>query len=102
MNAFSWAFLAALAAATLTRLWLARRQVAHVRAHRDAVPPDFATSIPLAAHQKAADYTVAKVRLGAVEMGLDCLRRHLKGLPVQERIDFEKVEETGEATTRKS
>ena len=32
------------------------------------------------------------VRLGAVEMGLDCLRRHLQGLPVHERIDFEKVE----------
>jgi nicotinamide-nucleotide amidase len=32
------------------------------------------------------------VRLGAVEMGLDCLRRHLQGLPVRERIDFEKVE----------
>jgi nicotinamide-nucleotide amidase len=31
------------------------------------------------------------VRLGAVEMGLDCLRRHLQGLPVIERIDFEKV-----------
>jgi nicotinamide-nucleotide amidase len=29
------------------------------------------------------------VRLGAVEMGLDCLRRHLQGLPVYERIDFE-------------
>ncbi|HEV2007711.1 MAG TPA: CinA family nicotinamide mononucleotide deamidase-related protein [Burkholderiales bacterium] len=32
------------------------------------------------------------VRLGAVEMGLDCLRRRLQGLPVNERIDFEKVE----------
>ena len=31
------------------------------------------------------------VRLGAAEMGLDCLRRHLQGLPVVERIDFEKV-----------
>ena len=31
------------------------------------------------------------VRLGAVEMGLDCLRRSLQGLPVYERIDFEKV-----------
>ena len=30
------------------------------------------------------------VRLGAVEMGLDCLRRYLQGLPVDERIDFEK------------
>jgi nicotinamide-nucleotide amidase len=32
------------------------------------------------------------VRLGAIEMGLDCLRRYLQGLPVYERIDFEKVE----------
>jgi nicotinamide-nucleotide amidase len=31
------------------------------------------------------------VRLGAVELGLDCLRRHLQGLPVSERIDFEKA-----------
>jgi nicotinamide-nucleotide amidase len=31
------------------------------------------------------------VRLGAVEMGLDCLRRYLQGLPVVERIDFERV-----------
>jgi nicotinamide-nucleotide amidase len=30
------------------------------------------------------------LRLGAVEMGLDCLRRHLHGLPVDEKIDFEK------------
>ncbi len=30
------------------------------------------------------------VRLGAVEMGLDCLRRFLQGLPVDEKIDFEK------------
>jgi nicotinamide-nucleotide amidase len=31
------------------------------------------------------------VRLGAVEMGLDCLRRYMQGLPVYERIDFEKT-----------
>jgi nicotinamide-nucleotide amidase len=31
------------------------------------------------------------VRLGAVELGMDCLRRHLQGLPVYERIDFEKA-----------
>jgi nicotinamide-nucleotide amidase len=33
------------------------------------------------------------VRLGAVEMGLDCLRRYLQGLPVYERIDFEKTDD---------
>ena len=33
------------------------------------------------------------VRLGAVEMGLDCLRRYLQGLPVHERIDFEKTDD---------
>jgi nicotinamide-nucleotide amidase len=31
------------------------------------------------------------VRLGAIELGLDCLRRYLHNLPVVERIDFEKV-----------
>ncbi len=65
-TALTWLFLAALAAASATRLWLARRQVRHVAAHRDAVPPGFAGSIPLASHRKAADYTVAKTRLGMV------------------------------------
>jgi STE24 endopeptidase len=72
-NAFTWLFLAALGAATATRLWLAQRQIRHVRAHREAVPGMFADSIPLAAHQKAADYTVAKARLGIVDALLDGL-----------------------------
>jgi STE24 endopeptidase len=67
-NALTWLFLAALAATLLTRLWLARRQIAYVRVHRSAVPPGFAEVMPLNAHQKAADYTVAKVRLGIVEL----------------------------------
>jgi STE24 endopeptidase len=69
--AFSWIFLAALLAATAARLWLALRQMRHVRAHRDAVPATFAGTIPLAAHQKAADYTVAKVKLGMFDALLD-------------------------------
>ena len=72
-NAFSWVFLAALAAATLTRLWLSRRQLSHVRAHRGAVPPTFAATIPLSAHQKAADYTVAKAKLGMLDTLLDAV-----------------------------
>jgi STE24 endopeptidase len=67
MQAFTIAFLAALAAATATRLWLAARHARHVRAHRGAVPAEFAASVTLAAHQKAADYTVAKTRLGMVD-----------------------------------
>ena len=67
MNALTWLFLAALAAATATRLWLALRQIRHVSAHADAVPASFSDVIPLAAHQKAADYTVAKARLGMLE-----------------------------------
>jgi STE24 endopeptidase len=72
-NAFTWVFLAALALATATRLWLSLRQIRYVRAHRNAVPGMFAESIPLAAHQKAADYTVAKARLGIVDTVLDAL-----------------------------
>ena len=70
-NALTWLFLAALLAATATRLWLALRQIRHVRAHREAVPPYFADTIPLAAHQKAADYTAAKTRLGILSTSID-------------------------------
>lgn len=38
------------------------------------------------------------VRLGAVELGLDCLRRYLRGLPVNERTDFERVEQPADKT----
>jgi len=46
------------------RFWLATRHMRHVARHRAAVPPEFASKVPLAAHRKAADYTVAKTRLG--------------------------------------
>jgi STE24 endopeptidase len=70
-STFTLVFLAALALATGTRIWLAMRQARYVQAHRDAVPESFASSIPLSAHQKAADYTVAKLKLGAVDMAVD-------------------------------
>ena len=72
-NAFTLVFLAVLAAATATRLWLSARQMRHVRAHRAAVPATFAETIPLQAHQKAADYTVAKARLGMLEIAVGVL-----------------------------
>src|SRR5258708_12203305 len=68
INAFSWIFLAALASATAARVWLGERQVRHVCARREAVPGTFAAAIPLAAHRKAADYTVAKARLGMLDV----------------------------------
>lgn len=46
-----------------TKLWLASRHIQHIQRHRDAVPEQFAAKIPLAAHQKAADYTIAKTKL---------------------------------------
>jgi STE24 endopeptidase len=69
-NALTWAFLAALAGATAVRLWLALRQIRHVRAHRGRVPEGFAETIPLAAHQKAADYCDARTRVGMADIVL--------------------------------
>lgn len=68
MNAFSGVFLAALVTALTTRAWLAWRHVRHVRMNRDAVPAAFAERISLAAHRKAADYTIARTRLQTVEI----------------------------------
>jgi len=68
MHPFTLVFLAALAATTLVKLWLARRHARYVTVHRDAVPADFAEKIDLPAHHKAADYSVAKARLGMVSI----------------------------------
>ena len=68
MNTFSIVFLAALALATATRLWLAGRHVSHVRAHRDRVPDAFAREIDLPSHQKAADYTGARTRFAMIDL----------------------------------
>jgi STE24 endopeptidase len=67
MTAFTYLFLSLLLLTTLTRLWLARRHVAHIQAHRNAVPTSFADSITLDAHQRAADYSSAKTRMAMVE-----------------------------------
>ncbi len=60
-----------LGANLLTKLWLNSRQVRHVARHRDQVPAAFADTIGLDAHQKAADYTLAKARVNLVDLALD-------------------------------
>ena len=66
-TALTLAFAAFLVASLAAKFWLSSRQVRHVARHRAAVPPPFAGTVSLAAHQKAADYTVAKSRVGLVE-----------------------------------
>lgn len=90
---FTYAFAAALLAGLAVKFWLASRQIRHVARHRDTVPAAFAQTMTLDAHQKAADYTIAKSRFGLVEMawsaamllawtllgGLDLLNKVLLG-----------------------
>lgn len=64
---FTLWFIAFLFADLATRAWVASRQMRHVLRHRDQVPPEFSDRISLRSHQRAADYTLAKVRLGMVE-----------------------------------
>lgn len=68
MHTFGLIFLAALLLTTALRLWLSARHAAHVRDHRDAVPAQFTDVITLDAHQRAADYTGAKTRLGTIDL----------------------------------
>ena len=51
------------------RFGLALRQARAVALGRGAVPPRFAHKVSLAAHQRAADYTAAKLRFGVLEGG---------------------------------
>lgn len=62
------AFALMLALHLLVQMWLNTRQVRHVAQHRHQVPAAFAHRIALEAHQKAADYTLAKARFGLVHM----------------------------------
>lgn len=74
MHVLTWLFLGAALASLALTLWLARRHATHVLAHRAQVPAEFAGSIDLAAHQRAADYTIARTRFGMLEAVIDtCL-----------------------------
>ena len=71
INTFSLAFLLALSLMVTIRAWLAWRQISHVAAHRHAVPEQFAGRIELTAHQKAADYCVARTRFGLLGLAIE-------------------------------
>jgi STE24 endopeptidase len=72
-HAFSILFVAFIVLTLIVRFWLASRQIRHVLAHRNAVPAEFAERIPLAAHQKAADYTVARTKFGLLALLVNTL-----------------------------
>jgi STE24 endopeptidase len=61
-------FCIVLVAYAVTRVWLASRQIRAVARHRNAVPAEFRDTIPLATHQRAADYTIATLRFGFFEL----------------------------------
>lgn len=67
------AFALTLIAVLLLKFWLLSRQIRHVAQHRGQVPAPFVETITLAAHQKAADYTLTKARLGLLELALGAM-----------------------------
>jgi STE24 endopeptidase len=71
VTAFGSTFLVVLGIVTALRVWLGVRHIAHVGAHRAAVPREFSTDVSLDAHQRAADYTSAKTRLGIAAVVVD-------------------------------
>lgn len=71
MPSFHSIFLAAVIIAFGLKLWLLLRQMRHVWQHREQPPAAFAERMPLTEHQKAADYTLAKARLGLLHLLLE-------------------------------
>lgn len=65
---FTVLFVIAVVAMVGTKLWLASRQIRFVAGHREQVPSQFAGTIALTAHQRAADYTVERTRLTMIEI----------------------------------
>jgi len=68
MHLFTQLFLIMLVVSILMRLYLSHRQIRHVERYRASVPDDFADKISLEDHQKAADYTSAKVRFSRIPL----------------------------------
>lgn len=67
MNILSQIFLLIVVFVTLLKLYLARRQSLAIKAHINQVPDIFSQNISLKDHQKAANYNLAKLRLGNIE-----------------------------------
>ncbi len=67
--AFTSLFVTALVLSMALRIWLATRQIRHVARHRHTVPAAFAQRVSLQSHQRAADYTMARMRFGLLEAG---------------------------------
>jgi STE24 endopeptidase len=67
MNTFTIIFLIALIISSSIQFWLAKRHADYVASHRFAVPDAFKAKVSLEAHQKAADYTLAKIKLGNID-----------------------------------
>ena len=61
-------FAAAIVSSFVLKTWLALRQMRHVAAHRGEVPAAFVGTVSLEAHQKAADYTLARARFGLISL----------------------------------
>jgi len=66
----SLVFVTCLLLMVAVKYWLAWRQVRHVAGHADHVPSQFADRVSLAAHRKAAAYTIAKTQLALVETAI--------------------------------
>jgi STE24 endopeptidase len=73
MHSFTLAFVVALVAHLSVQIWLARRQIASVLAHRGGVPPGFESAVSAAEHSKAADYATARQRMGILETVYDAI-----------------------------
>ena len=72
-SVFTYLFIFILAITILARCWLAIRQIRAVQGHRNQVPEQFSEAIQLEAHQKAADYTTAKLRFGFISLAVDTI-----------------------------
>lgn len=70
---FTLVFLVFVAVSFAFGSMLTLRHIAHVRSHRASVPAEFTESITLESHQKAADYTIVKNRIGLIESVFDLL-----------------------------
>ncbi|MCP3871408.1 MAG: M48 family metallopeptidase [Gammaproteobacteria bacterium] len=90
MHYFTLIFLFALGLGLALQLWLLNRHARHVGLHRNQVPQPFSDRVSLVEHQKAADYTLAKIGIGRLDLFVSSLLLMLMtlggGLSLMDRL----------------
>jgi len=74
---FYYLFLFLLITTTIFQVWLTKRHINHIHKNKITVPAAFSETISISDHQKAADYTISKSKIGIIDLFIQAIFLYL-------------------------